>query len=92
MGANQAAGVLAQIQMAAMERRGDLVDEKEREAVLSAVRASYEHQADIRYGAAHGWVDRIIAPENTRTELIDALRFAALVPTDRAFQTGVLQV
>ncbi|MCC6908804.1 MAG: acyl-CoA carboxylase subunit beta [Phycisphaerales bacterium] len=92
MGANQAAGVLAQIQLAALERRGEIVDEKERHEVLAAVKASYSEQADIRYGAARGWVDRLIAPHETRREMIDALRIASKCPIDREFKTGVLQV
>jgi acetyl-CoA carboxylase carboxyltransferase component len=92
MGANQAAGVLAQIQLAAMERRGEIVDEKERKEVLEAVKASYAEQTDIRYGAARGWVDRLIEPHETREEMIGALRIAGKCPMDRVFTTGVLQV
>lgn len=92
MGANQAAGVLAQIQLAAMERRGEVVDETERKHVLEAVKASYSEQADIRYGAARGWVDRLIAPHETREEMIEALRIANKFPVNREFKTGVLQV
>ncbi len=92
MGANQAAGVLAQIQIAAMERRGEHIDKVEREQVLAAVRDSYAEQADIRYGAAHGWVDRIIEPGNTRDEMIEALRAAKQCPINENFKTGVLQV
>lgn len=92
MGANQAAGVLAQIQLAAMERRGEIVDENERRHVLEAVKASYAEQTDIRYGAARGWVDRLIAPHETREEMIEALRIASKFPVSREFKTGVLQV
>ncbi len=91
MGANQAAGVLAQIQIAALKRRGEFVDEEEYQNVLAGVKESYAEQADILYGAAHGWVDRIIEPENTRDELASALRFARTFPKDREFKTGVLQ-
>jgi 3-methylcrotonyl-CoA carboxylase beta subunit len=33
----------------------------------------YQSQTDIRYGAARGWVDAIIAPESTRLWLSTAL-------------------
>ncbi len=92
MGANQAAGVLAQIQLAALERRGEIVDERERREVLDAVKASYSEQADIRYGAARGWVDRLIEPHETREEMIEALRIASKHPMNGEFRTGVLQV
>ncbi len=92
MGANQAAGVLAQIQVAAMKRRGEEIDEVEQAEILAAVRASYDRQADILYGAAHGWVDRIIEPHETRAELGLALRYARGFPKGEVYRTGVLQV
>jgi acetyl-CoA carboxylase carboxyltransferase component len=56
------------------------------------VRQQYESQSDIRYGAARGWVDAIIAPHETRDRLAAALRLldCRIGPTD--FRTGVLQV
>jgi len=92
MGPNQAAGTLAQIQVAAMKRRGEFVDEDQHQQILEAVRDSYSEQADIRYGAARLWVDRIIEPHKTREEMIDALRMASLYPIDSEYKTGVLQV
>lgn len=92
MGPSQASGTLAQIQVAAMQRRGDIVDEEQHKQILAAVHASYEEQADIRYGAARLWVDRIIEPDKTREELIDALRIARTCSINADFKTGVLQV
>jgi acetyl-CoA carboxylase carboxyltransferase component len=37
------------------------------------VQEMYQSQTDIRYGAARGWVDAIIAPESTRLWLSTAL-------------------
>jgi acetyl-CoA carboxylase carboxyltransferase component len=37
------------------------------------VRSQYQAQTDIRYGAARGWVDAIIAPDQTRRWLGAAL-------------------
>jgi acetyl-CoA carboxylase carboxyltransferase component len=55
---------------------------------------SYEDQTDIRYGAARGWVDAIIAPHSTRAVLIEALALAARgrPKGENRFRTGVLQV
>ncbi len=92
MGAGQAASVLAQIDLAAKERAGEKVDEEVRAQVFEAIKASYTEQQDIRYGAARGWVDRIIEPERTREELIMALQIARTFPVEGAFRTGVLQV
>ena len=91
MGASQSANTLLQIDMAARKRRGQEMDEKESQELLAAITASYEEQQDIRYGAARGWVDRIIEPDKTRDELIFALQVASTCPIDRDFKTGVLQ-
>ncbi len=93
MGANQATGTLATIEEAGRKRRGEAIDEETHKQILAGVHASYTAQADIRHGAARGWVDRIIAPHETRGELIAALE-AANQGWDyaREFRTGVLQV
>ena len=52
----------------------------------------YEEQTDIRYGAARGWVDAIIAPHETRQWL---RRGAGMIPeksTWGEFRTGVFQM
>lgn len=77
MGANQATGVLAMIEERARERKGEKIDEATHAAILAAVHAGYTEQADIRHAAARGWVDRLIAPEQTRAELIACLDAAA---------------
>ncbi len=91
MGASQAAETLLHIDLAARERRGEKIDPQERKALLAAITASYEEQQDIRYGAARGWVDRIIEPDKTRDELIVALQIASTFPIEGEFKTGVLQ-
>jgi 3-methylcrotonyl-CoA carboxylase beta subunit len=94
MGAGQAANTLLHIDLAARERKGEKIDEKVRRELLDAITKSYNEQQDIRYGAARGWVDRIIEPDKTREELIRALEIAATFPIPPAgeFKTGVLQV
>ena len=91
MGAAQAAGTLLQIDLAARERRGEKIDEAERKALLDAITASYSEQQDVLYGAARGWIDRMIDPLETRAELAFAMRLAAGSPMDGPFRTGVLQ-
>ena len=53
--------------------------------------ADYEAQTDIRYGAARGWVDAIIAPDKTREVLIEALGTATRPGPTGGFRAGVLQ-
>ena len=92
MGANQATGVLTTIEEASRKRKGETIDEEAHKAIYSAVHAAYTEQADIRHGAARGWVDRIIEPHRTRDELIAALQAAAQGWDYSAeFKTGVLQ-
>jgi 3-methylcrotonyl-CoA carboxylase beta subunit len=93
MGANSASGTLAMIEEKARERKGEQIDPATHEAILAAVRASYNEQQDIRHGAARGWVDRIIEPHRTREELIAAIASANQGwDYARPFRTGVLQV
>ncbi|HMN94879.1 MAG TPA: acyl-CoA carboxylase subunit beta [Phycisphaerales bacterium] len=91
MGAAQAANTLLQIDLAARERKGETIDEAMRAELLGAISASYNEQQEIRYGAARGWVDRIIEPHRTRDELARALRIAAQVPVTGEFRVGVIQ-
>lgn len=56
------------------------------------VKKKYLEQTDIRYGAARGWVDAIIAPHQTRDILFELLKLVKRAPpTTRRFHTGVLQ-
>jgi acetyl-CoA carboxylase carboxyltransferase component len=48
----------------------------ELQAKMDAVRADYEHQLDAKFAAARGFVDAVIAPEDTRATLSLALRTA----------------
>jgi 3-methylcrotonyl-CoA carboxylase beta subunit len=91
MGANQATGVLAQIEEASRTRKGEAIDEATHREILAAIHAGYTEQADIRHAASRGWVDRIIEPHRTRDELIAALEAAAGWDYSRPFRTGVLQ-
>ncbi|MEO0511386.1 MAG: acyl-CoA carboxylase subunit beta [Planctomycetota bacterium] len=92
MGAAQATGVLAMIEQKSRERKGEAIDPEARDQILEAVRQSYNEQQDIRHGASRLWVDRIIEPHATRTELAQALvSVNATWDYSREFKTGVLQ-
>jgi acetyl-CoA carboxylase carboxyltransferase component len=92
MGANQAAGTLLEIQIAALKRAGQSIEADELEELRQKTVASYESQTDVRHAAARGWVDEIIEPAETRTVLIAALDIATRNAADEPFRTGVLQV
>jgi 3-methylcrotonyl-CoA carboxylase beta subunit len=49
----------------------------EKQGAVDAMRADYEHQLDARFAAARGFVDAIVAPEETRDQLAFLLRVSA---------------
>ncbi len=93
MGANQATGVLVQIEEASRKRKGEAIDAEAHRKIYGAIHAAYTEQAAITHAASRGWLDRLIEPHRTREELIGALE-AANQGWDysREFKTGVLQV
>ncbi|MDB6094135.1 MAG: putative methylcrotonoyl-CoA carboxylase beta chain, mitochondrial [Verrucomicrobia bacterium] len=88
MGAAQASDVVFNI----LSRSAREKTPAELDALRAKVKADYTEQADIRYGAARGWVDGIIQPHDTRKVLLRALELATRAPAKGTFHTGVLQV
>jgi len=91
MGGAAAASTLLQIDLAARKRRGEEIDEIERAQLLAAITASYDEQESIFYGAARGWIDRMIDPKETRIELVEALSIASTFVIESEYKTGILQ-
>ena len=74
MGADQAADTLLQLHLRDAQRDGQpACGSRDPAAARRRIRERYEEQTDIRYGAARGWVDAIIAPHETRQWLATAL-------------------
>lgn len=93
MGADQAADTLFTVQKKAAERKGQPIEKQQADEMHREVRERYEQQMDIRYGAARGWIDAIIAPHTTRDAVANMLQLAMRVPcAGRTFHTGVIQV
>ncbi|HKW12474.1 MAG TPA: carboxyl transferase domain-containing protein [Gemmatimonadaceae bacterium] len=61
------------------KRRGKTLDADVTEAV-EEMRADYEHQLDARYAGARGFIDAIVAPDETREILAMALAAALQNP------------
>lgn len=81
MGAEQAVGTLQAIQA----KKGNAES-------LEEVEKSYKDKMDIKYGAARGWIDAIIAPHKTREVLRRCLECAQLGDENSVpFKTGVMQ-
>jgi acetyl-CoA carboxylase carboxyltransferase component len=93
MGADQASDTLLQVQQKAAERKGNAYTPEQTKALKEVVKASYEKQIDIRYGAARGWIDALIDPQMTRSTLIQLFDLANRGDlSKRTFHTGVFQV
>ena len=92
MGGAQAAKVLTQIQVSALERKGKILSDSDKEEILKTIQGRYDEQTDVRYAASRLWVDGIIQPEDTRNVISRAIRYANQNPVLPAFRTGVIQV
>src|SRR5881396_1644935 len=92
MGAAQASDTVFSILARARERGDKKATHEELEELRIKVKQSYEEQTDIRYGAARGWVDAIIQPNETRDILIRLLQYVARPKPEARFHTGVIQV
>jgi 3-methylcrotonyl-CoA carboxylase beta subunit len=66
MGGNQAADTLLSLRIRDAEKSGQPMSPERIAEMRQTVREQYERQTEIRYGAARGWVDAIIAPDQTR--------------------------
>jgi acetyl-CoA carboxylase carboxyltransferase component len=92
MGADQAADTLLQLRLRDASRGGKQISDEEKHQLREESRRRYEEQTDIRYGAARGWVDAIIAPHETRSWLSAALALIPEKSTWGEFRTGVFQM
>ena len=79
MGGNQAADTMLTLKIREAEKSGNKLSPETVEEMRNAIRNQYDEQTDIRYGAARGWVDAIIAPHQTRMWLASALAAAPRV-------------
>jgi acetyl-CoA carboxylase carboxyltransferase component len=92
MGGEQAASTLLEITVSGLRRAGHEPEAEELEELRRKIEAGYQEQTDVRYAAARLWVDKILAPEETREALLVALEIATRFDEGRTFKTGVLQV
>jgi acetyl-CoA carboxylase carboxyltransferase component len=92
MGGAQAAQTLLQIEVGALEKKGETVTEERKAAFLSELSAKYDRQTDVTYAASRLWVDEVIDPTTTRARISAAIDAADHGPDLPPFKTGVLQV
>jgi 3-methylcrotonyl-CoA carboxylase beta subunit len=91
MSGASAANTLAEVRAKQIERGGKVLSEDEKKSLHDEIKATYDAQADPRYGAARLWIDAIIDPAKTRDILITALEACALNPDVPKFNPGILQ-
>jgi len=92
MGAGAAADTMLDVRRRQDQRTGHNRDEADLRQLHAELRATYDRQTDIRYGAARGWVDAIIPPHQTRDVLAHSLRLVTRPPPPGGFRAGVFQV
>ena len=91
MSGASAANTLVEVRVKQLERGGKTISEEERKGIYDEIKATYDAQADPRYGAARLWIDAIIDPVKTREVLMTALEAASLNSEVARFNPGVLQ-
>ncbi|MBZ9731309.1 acyl-CoA carboxylase subunit beta [Salegentibacter sp. JZCK2] len=91
MGGTQAAKVLAQIETASMEKKGEKVDEEKEKEVFEAIKARYDEQTSPYYAAARLWTDAVIDPLDTRKWISMGIEAANHAPIEKDFNLGVIQ-
>ncbi|MFC0665615.1 carboxyl transferase domain-containing protein [Azotobacter chroococcum] len=82
MGAQQAAGVLAQVKREQAGRAGQSFSAEEEEAIRQPIVERYERQAHAFYSSARLWDDGVIDPAQTREVLGLALSAALNAPIE----------
>jgi acetyl-CoA carboxylase carboxyltransferase component len=92
MGAHQAARTMLEVNVRALKRQGNKVDDAELAGMAEELRLRYDRETDIRYAAARLWIDAIIDPAQTREVLSMALDVAVRNRELTPVCTGVFQV
>ncbi|WP_235296120.1 acyl-CoA carboxylase subunit beta [Portibacter marinus] len=90
MGGEQAAKVLAQIQMSSMKAKGEEVDQNKQNEWFEKIKDRYDRQTEPYYAAARLWVDAIINPAETRKFISNCLKASSNTPIEK-FNVGVIQ-
>jgi acetyl-CoA carboxylase carboxyltransferase component len=90
MGGEQAAKTLLQIEKAALEKKGELINPEKEKELLKKITDRYNRQTTPYYAAARLWVDAIIDPLETRSWVSTGIEMANHAPVEK-FNVGVIQ-
>ena len=91
MGGTQAAKVLAQIETASLEKKGEKVDAEKEKKVFETIKSRYDEQTSAYYAAARLWTDAVINPMDTRKWISTGIEAANHAPIEKDFNLGVIQ-
>jgi 3-methylcrotonyl-CoA carboxylase beta subunit len=91
MGAEQAAKTLAQIKVAALKRKGQVLSADEIAAIEQPIYEEYAAQSDAYFATSEVWDDGIIDPTDTRNTLGMAISASLNAPFAHPAQ-GILRV
>lgn len=91
MGGEQAAKTLLQIQVAALEKKGEKIDPETEKKLLDEITAKYNNALSPYYAASRLWVDDVIDPRETRRIISRGIEMANQNPEVKEFKLGVIQ-
>ena len=88
MGGDQAAKTLTSLKISKLGK----INDNEKKSIYNKIKAIYDKQSDITYGAARLWIDEIIEPKDTRAILIKSLTIVNNSNKNKRANYGVFQV
>lgn len=91
MGGSQAANTLLQIQIAALKKKGQEIDEVKNKELLEKITAQYNKTTTPYYAAARLWTDGIIDPADTRKIVSMGIEAANHAPIADQYVLGAIQ-
>jgi acetyl-CoA carboxylase carboxyltransferase component len=91
MGGSQAANTLLQIQVAALKKKGEEIDEEKKQEMLKKVTDQYLKTTTPYYAAARLWTDGIIDPADTRKVISMGIEAANHSPIPDQYILGAIQ-
>jgi acetyl-CoA carboxylase carboxyltransferase component len=91
MGGSQAANTLLQIQVAALKKKGEEIDDAKKQEMLKTVTDQYLKTTTPFYAAARLWTDCIIDPAETRKVVSLGIEAANHAPIPDQYILGAIQ-
>jgi acetyl-CoA carboxylase carboxyltransferase component len=91
MGGAQAANTILQIQVSALQKKGETITDERKKEILDEITKKYEETTTPYYAASRLWVDAIIDPIDTRKWISMGIEAANHNPITEDYKLGVIQ-